>query len=212
MKLFKKESSNLPQNNADKLSAIKNDLEKKGYIRQSAGSVARGVCYVLFDYSESMKGEKIGQAKAGAKSFVSEAVKKGYEAGLIKFSTSAELVCNATKKISALSSIIDGLSVDESTNLAEAIRIARKELSDEFGPRAIVIITDGKPNSKEAAFAEAALAKKAGIDVLTIGTDGADEKFLRQIATREDLAAYSPAIGAFAKNIALASQKLPLLA
>ena len=49
-------------------------------------------------------------------------------------------------------------------------------------------ITDGGPNDRAATLAAAEAAKKAGIDIITLGTEGSDLGFLRSIASRDKLA------------------------
>ena len=53
---------------------------------------------------------------------------------------------------------------------------------------AVVIVTDGQPNSTEDALQSAAVLKQKGIEILCIGTDDADKAFLDKLATRKDLA------------------------
>jgi hypothetical protein len=45
------------------------------------------------------------------------------------------------------------------------------------------------PDSRDAALDAANRAKRANIDIMTIGTDDADRSFLEEIATRKELAA-----------------------
>jgi Mg-chelatase subunit ChlD len=53
---------------------------------------------------------------------------------------------------------------------------------------AVVVVTDGQPNSCEDALRSAAVLKQRGIEILCIGTDDADKAFLDQLATRKELA------------------------
>jgi uncharacterized protein YegL len=51
----------------------------------------------------------------------------------------------------------------------------------------IVIATDGRPDSKRNAIKEAEKAKADNIDIITIGTDDAEQDFLKKMATRAEL-------------------------
>jgi len=207
---FTKKGS-LPQKGKKSLNSIREKLKQGGFISPTDG-FSSGICYLLLDHSGSMnEKQKLQQAKTGAKDFASRAVKKGYSVGLIKFSTQAMLVCKPTKNISDISSLVDGIKTEASTNMAQAIQIARKKLTKDNCQRAIVLVTDGIPDSKDETFSEIAQVKEMGIDVITIGTKPADEDFLRLIATRKELAKYSSDVRAFAGNIKLAARELPIL-
>ena len=70
------------------------------------------------------------------------------------------------------------------TNLAAGLQLATKfkELN------AVVVVTDGHPNSDIEALKAAEPLKKRSIEILCIGTDDADRTFLARLATRSDLA------------------------
>ncbi len=142
---------------------------------------------LLIDTSGSMAGNKITQAKEGGIDFARSANLRGCAMALAVFGSRAAMVCDPTidpsvfeKKISALRTGIVG----ETTNLAAGLDLARKfaQLT------AVVVVTDGQPDSQEAALRAAGPLKKRGIDILCIGTDDADRSFLAQLATRSDLA------------------------
>jgi hypothetical protein len=72
----------------------------------------------------------------------------------------------------------------------------------------MVIATDGQPDNAAEALSEAARAKKDGIDIVTIGTDDADQAFLKSLATRSELGSkVSSAV--FSQAISAASNLLP---
>ena len=51
--------------------------------------------------------------------------------------------------------------------------------------RYIIILTDGYPDSSQAAFEEATLARSEGIHIVAIGTGAADREYLRKLASTE---------------------------
>ena len=92
--------------------------------------------------------------------------------------------------------------------MAEAIKVARYHLDKSGSTRVIVIATDGRPDNKKAALKEAEKAKSRGIDIITIGTDDANQDFLKQMATRAELGRKVPR-EAFSQAISSASNLLP---
>ena len=142
---------------------------------------------ILIDTSGSMAGGKLSQAKSGAIDFAKSATRGGYATGLAVFADRAAMVCDPTiqsagfeKKVSAVRvGIVGG-----TTNLAAGLDLAGKIIN--LG--AVVIVTDGQPNSREDALGSAAKLKQKRVEILCIGTDDADRAFLDQLATRKELA------------------------
>lgn len=148
-----------------------------------------GSVYLLIDCSISMKvGEKLNQAENGAIKFAREARAKGYLIGLIQFHIFATHLCEPQREISVLHQHLRSMHGSGSTNMTDAILLATQKLSGRKGLRAMVIATDGMPDLPLTALEAAQQAKKKGIDIITIGTDDADERFLKQIASRSELA------------------------
>lgn len=142
---------------------------------------------LLVDTSGSMAGDKITQAKQGAVDFARSANRYGCTTALAVFGSRAAMVCDLTVETTMFERKITNLQpgiVGGSTNLAAGLDLARKfpHLN------AVVVITDGQPDSQRAALSSAEKLKKAGVDILCIGTDDADRSFLARLATRSDLA------------------------
>ena len=177
-------------------------------IRRKDSSRPEGVgwVYLLVDCSASMEGDKFDQAKRGAAGFARDAIDKGYATGLIQFYWSANYLSEPTRDMSMLESNIGRLKVKKvglgealgslfhkwggGTNMAEGIRLAHERLMTKTGAKAIVIITDGQPNAEgdpEKSLRAGESAKKDRIDIITIGTDQADQQFLKKLASRADL-------------------------
>jgi Ca-activated chloride channel family protein len=149
---------------------------------------AQAWALLLIDCSSSMDGEKMSQARAGALAFAEDAMRKHYSVGLIRFATRAEVLCSLKDGFFALTSEVEKLKAQGSTNMADAINLATEELNALSGVRAIVIATDGMPDNRNSTLSAARIARDAGIDVIAIGTDDADREFLGKIASRSDLA------------------------
>lgn len=146
-----------------------------------------GCVYLLIDCSSSM-GSKMEQAQSGSIAFSDEARRKGYLIGLIAFASSAEHVLEPQPDLTVLSNSIMRLIPSGSTNLTDAIRIAKDELIDKASERVICVVTDGMPNNEHTALEAARAAHNSGIDIMTIGTDDADRDFLRRLSTSNELA------------------------
>ena len=172
----------------------------------SWGMLQDGWVYLLVDCSGSMAGDKMEQAKKGAAGFAKDAIAKGYSAGLIEFYGIANHLCEPTKDVAVLQPYIDGLEAKKAskaqaflaafrrgvygTNVSEAIRIAQDRLNELKGLKAIVLVTDGQangPGDPDASLKRGESAKKDGIDIITIGTDDADQDFLKKLASRTEL-------------------------
>lgn len=173
-------------------------------------SSEQGYVYLAVDCSGSMEGEKLNQAKSGALSFAKDALQRGYLTGLIKFHTVAALLCEPQREISTLADAIGKIKIGGSTNMADAIRLGREKLKYSTGNRALVVVTDGAPDNAEDTLNEAQETKRIGIDIIAIGTDHADQEFLKKLASRTELG-FKVSSQDLATGIASAAQILPQL-
>ena len=164
--------------------------EKSGKPLETRVQLSRLV-YLLLDTSGSMEGEKLSQAKSGAVAFAKDAFLKGYGIGLITFDEQAALLVEARPGISLTPSNLASLEAGGKTNIAAAIEIAREKLKDKPGERVICVVSDGEADREET-FRARDKARAAGIEIMTLGVDGADMEFLNELATRKDLSVYVP--------------------
>jgi Mg-chelatase subunit ChlD len=168
----------------------------------------QGQVYLLIDCSASMAGYKLEEAKQGVLDFAREAIRKEYLIGLIEFASSATILYKPGQDIALLGECLRPMRASGGTNMAAALKMANDALKGMKRDRAIVIATDGQPDKVGAALKAGQSAKNEGIDIITIGTDDADQEFLKKLASRADLGRKVPK-EKFAQGIASASQLLP---
>jgi len=173
----------------DQISASQTGIEIHHTTRpESTMALGHGYVYVVMDCSGSMAGGNIKQAKQGALDFAKSALAKSYSIGLIKFHSSATHVCEPIKEFSLLKQYLEGMEVGTgTTNMAGAISLAHQQLKSRNGSLAMVVVTDGIPDSSEAALMQGKKAKNDNIDIIAIGTDDADRNFLKKLASRSEL-------------------------
>jgi Mg-chelatase subunit ChlD len=146
-----------------------------------------GYVYILLDCSGSMAGNKIKQAKEGIIDFAKDAFIKEYFVGLISFDSLAKIICKPTSDINLITNSLEKMLTTGTTNMADAIILAHHELKSTNYTRYIVIATDGQPDNEQFALTAGQRAKADNIDIIAIGTDGANQDFLRKIASKSEL-------------------------
>jgi Mg-chelatase subunit ChlD len=159
-------------------------LEQK-YGRSPSGL---GMAFLLVDCSSSMSGNKLEQARTGAFEFADVAIHGNYEVGLISFDSGAGLLSEPTTDVPALRAAMDRLRAMGSTNMAAALSLASQHLDDARPARAVVLATDGYPDSRSDTERAADALKARGVEIHTVMTEDADVAFLSRLATRSDLA------------------------
>ncbi len=143
--------------------------------------------FFLVDCSGSMSsGNKLQFAKNGGIDYAMDANSKGYKIGLLSFGSTAKIILDIQDDIENFKNQIFKIGIEGSTNLTDAIRIAREKLSLSIGEKVIFIVTDGWPNDPDSAIMEAKLAIHSGIEIMTLGTDDADINFLNSIASKKE--------------------------
>lgn len=160
-------------------------------VTKSASS-AHATVYILLDVSQSMDEDKLAQARKGGTAFAKDAIGRGYEVGVIQFTTWTHLRTKPTKKLGEIRAGLSEVRAQATTNMGGAIRRATRELAAIRGTRAMVLVTDGYPDSAEAALEAANEAKKKDITIIAIGTEDADRDFLNMVATARELATTVP--------------------
>lgn len=163
-------------------------------VRKSSDLVSRrervrGTVYLLLDTSYSMSSHgKLEQLKRGSLRFFSEAWRRDYEVGAIDFGSRAYCLLGATRNFYTFQKRIMYLGADGRTAMDSAIRLGTWRLRFKPGYRAMILITDGQPDYPEATLQAALVARRLGIDLIAVGTSGADETFLASLTPKPELA------------------------
>jgi Mg-chelatase subunit ChlD len=148
----------------------------------------QGCVVLLLDTSTSMEGSPLEEARHGASGFARDALAKGYRVGAVGFASHARVLCSLTRDFSVLDGAIAGASADGSTNMTEALQVGAELLGTVPAPRVLCLVTDGAPDDRESTLAQATKIKRGGIEIVTLGTEGADRAFLASLASRQELA------------------------
>ncbi len=188
---------------AMKVEPVPDDLSWLGRPPESSAPTEQAEpCRVLLllDGSSSMLGEPLHEAQTAAREFLARCDLTRMEVGLISFSSTVVLQSSATKNARRLHAAIDRLEAMGSTNLTDALELARGELAAGDVARYIVVLTDGYPDAAESAVEQAQHARKQGIEIVTIGMGDADRDYLRRLASSDQASIFArkgELVGAF---------------
>jgi Mg-chelatase subunit ChlD len=144
--------------------------------------------YLVIDCSGSMSGGKLQQVKKGVQDFAKDAFQKDYLVGLISFETQVKHICEPTSDLDVIQKGLEMIYATGTTNMADAITLAHQHLKPFDATRVMLIATDGKPDNELNAIKAGDVAKADKIDIITIGTDDADQAFLKILASSTQLA------------------------
>ncbi len=156
--------------------------------------------YLLMDVSASMAGTPLVEAQQAARAFLDKCDFTSTEVGLISFSDEVTLQAEATDNVRKVQAALARLEPDGTTNLSDAIELARQKLNRLDRTRYMVILTDGYPDAAESAAEQAARARGEGVEIVAIGMGDADLAYLRRLASTEEgsiFARQGELVGAF---------------
>jgi molecular chaperone DnaK len=147
--------------------------------------------FLLLDVSSSMTGQPLIEAQTAAREFLSKCDLTTMEVGLISFSTLVALQSVATSNARRLHAAVHRLEAEGSTNLTDALEMARGQLVSGDRKRYVVILTDGYPDAPESALEQALAARGQGIEIVAIGTGDADRDYLRRLASSDQASIFA---------------------
>lgn len=153
--------------------------------RTSERTNSEGRILVLFDVSLSMEAtdvapNRLEAAKIAARDFIDD-VDEDVEVGLVSFAGNVRVEVNPTLDRNRLTRRVDGLELDVSTAIGDALSVSTDlltdaatdvaddaERDDALAPGVIVLLTDGQTTVGAETADGAAEAAEAGIPVFTI--------------------------------------------
>jgi molecular chaperone DnaK (HSP70)/uncharacterized protein YegL len=147
--------------------------------------------YLVIDVSGSMMGAPLAEAQRSAIAFRERCDLTHVSVGLVSFGSSARTRLEASQDARKIDKAVNGLSIEGSTNMAAGLEQARQHLEGAAGQRFIVLLTDGCPDSEPAALNEAGRCRDCQIDVIAVGTGGANVSFLKKVSSCDENAVFS---------------------
>ena len=162
------------------------------------------------DLSGSMTGDPVARAQAAMKGFVEELDSEFTKIGLLAFADRTKMVVEPTNDFKEVIRGINDIEVvdvgicnraEPFTDTFNELKISRFDKKVEK-IRYLVVLTDGVWNNPAVAIREAKKCHKEGIEVMALGFGGADEHFLKQIASTDEFASLtnlSELTGSFSK-------------
>ncbi|HSK76729.1 MAG TPA: Hsp70 family protein [Thermoanaerobaculia bacterium] len=144
--------------------------------------------YLAFDLSGSMKGDPLSEAKKAARSFLRNTDLNHCSLGIIAFADEVHVKQEATQNAGAIERAIDRLTIGEAgyCNSAHPFDTVRSLLARADEPKFIITLADGVWGCQKEAIHSAHACREAGIESIAIGFGGADEKFLKAIASSDE--------------------------
>ena len=169
---------------------------------------ARGALYLALDVSGSMalsvtddnrhaysdRKNALMVAQSAMKNFIRQFDLERIKIGVIAFSDKVKICCEATTDRSKIIKAIDDMKVgmtgigNDSEPLTEIYRLLEEYKDDPF--RYAVVLTDGAWRSLacQTALIMKQKYQNNGCDIIGLGFGKADERFLREVSTRSELA------------------------
>ncbi|MEV6494886.1 Hsp70 family protein, partial [Actinoplanes sp. NPDC051633] len=149
--------------------------------------------YLAFDVSGSMAGRPIAEAKTAARSFVSQLDLTSTSIGLIEFSDKLRVTQQATHNAVEIEAAISRLSVGSTGygNATHPFDELHSLLQQQPGRRFGVVLADGVWERQEHAVKRAVRCHQEKIEIVAVGFGGADQGFLRRIASSSEQAMFT---------------------
>lgn len=145
--------------------------------------------YLAFDVSGSMGGAPLAEAQKAAQGFCDTMDLAHSALGVIAFSDRVTVKTKPLSDACGIRNAIDALSCGETgcCNGAQPFDVVLGEFKNREERKILVVLTDGCWSRQELAVERAKACHAEGIAVIAIGFGTADESFLREIASSEDV-------------------------
>jgi hypothetical protein len=144
--------------------------------------------YLVFDLSGSMSGRPLDEAKRASRGFLANIDLTRCSVGILSVADRVAQELKACQDARAIERAIDKLSVGSVGygNRGEPFSKALEALKDVSGSRYVILLADGVWCDQSRAIQRAQYCHAAGIGVIAIGFGGADERFLRAVASTDE--------------------------
>ncbi len=139
------------------------------------------VCLVV-DNSGSMSGTNLENAKAAVTGFIAN-VDPDVEVGLVRFSSSAEILCEATTSTGQVTKAAMNITTGGGTNISSGLLMGMEALKNKSGNKIVILLTDGEDSNTDGIIAASETLKQNGIVTYAVGFDGAVEATLNNITS-----------------------------
>lgn len=163
---------------------------------------------LVIDVSGSMEGAKLDQAMAACRGFVDEFEQAGMgdRVAVVTFGSDARVVARVGDEPAGVRRALASVACAGSTNMAAGLATGGEELHAQEGEHVVVLLTDGYPDNESAALAARTQLVERDVRIIARGVDGANEGFVRQLATGDgemlDLAGLTRGFRGIAQQLA----------
>jgi len=149
---------------------------------------AHVTAYLAFDVSGSMAGEPLRKAQDAALGFLRNVDLAHASIGVIAFSDRVAVKLEAAQNAGRIDAAIEGMECGETGygNQTDPFRELQSLLGETNGKCFAIVLADGVWSNQRLATERAKACHAAGIDVVAVGFGGADQDFLRAIASSDE--------------------------
>ena len=147
--------------------------------------------FLLIDVSASMTGQPLVEAQTAAAGVSLEVRLHDDGSRLDLVFEPGDAPIGGDQNVRRLHAAVNRIEAEGSTNLTDALEMARGQLVAADRKRYIVILTDGYPDAAESAVEQALAAQKQGIEIVAIGTGDADRDYLRRLASSQQASIFA---------------------
>lgn len=141
-----------------------------------------GKLLMVVDVSSSMTPGLMKEATGGARQLLAAAVEESYTAGVVSFSSTAQIVLSLTTDLKKVDRSLNRLKGYGGTDMSQGIKLAHQILGPRRGERVMAIFSDGATN-RESALQAAQAAKDDDILILASLTGSADTNLMSEIVS-----------------------------
>jgi molecular chaperone DnaK len=167
--------------------AIPADMSWISRSPKELSAVPHRTIYAAVDLSGSMSGQPLEDAKRAVTEFIEKSDLAHTSIGIMCFADSVHVDQEASQDTRRLKEAVDGWRIGAVVgggNSAHPFDEALTRLRTETKP-CLIVLTDGVWSGQALAEARAQECHKAGIEIIALGFGGADEAFLKRIATAD---------------------------